>query len=138
MDTLELIHYMTLWVLVVEYRQRLSRDLISTRTNKLPPRLWCKFADASIVMNLWQNNFPISLKDEAFLNTFKKARFPRLIFGFDSSKLKVGRQQTKNWHESVLSQLKVPWTNLTLSKDRIRVILNSTFYLYNFVTFINY
>jgi len=118
-----------------DYWQRLSRDLISTRTNRLPPRQWCKFAGAFTLMNLWQNNCPVILKQEAFANTLRKTIFPGLLFGFDSSKLKIGRQQTKNLSGSVPSQVKVSWMNLLLSKDRMRVILKATFYPHIYITF---
>jgi len=57
------------------------------------------------------------------------------FFGYDNSKLKVGRQQTKNWWGNVLSQIKVPWSYYKQSKDRIRMVLKSTFYLFNFIAF---
>jgi len=49
-----------------------------------------------MLMSLWQNDDPTRLRDDAFVNTFTKVRGPELLFGFDNSKLKDGRQQTKN------------------------------------------
>jgi len=58
-----------------------------------------------------------------------------LVFGFDNSNFKVGKQKTSNWCGSVLSQIKVPWSLEFLSKDRIRTVLKSTFYPYSFFVF---
>jgi len=59
-----------------------------------------------------------------------------MLFGFDSSVSKVGKQITKNWCGSVLSEVKTPWwSDRQLSKDRLRVLIKSTFYPFNFITF---
>jgi len=78
---------------------------------------------------------PVSLKDMAFQNTYTNERHAGLIYGFDSSNTKIGRQITKNWCGAVLSQIKVPWTTSLMSKDRIRTLLKTTFYPYNLVSF---
>jgi len=59
---------------------------------------------------------PVGLRQEAFSNTYQKNRYQGLLFGYDSSVTKVGRQVTKNWCGSVLSEIKVPWTDRQLSK----------------------
>jgi len=135
MDEVEKIHYRALRIVLKDYKQRMNRDLISSRTNCLPPRVWSKFACASFTMKMWYSGLPNGLKTTAFSNTFTKSRYPGLLFGFDSSKTKVGRQMTKNWCGSVLSQIKVPWHNTVLSKDRIRLLLKSVFYPHNFIVF---
>jgi len=135
MKDLESIHFKALRVVVCDYRQRLSRDTISTRTNRLPPRLWCQFSAATILIKMWQNNQPQDLKCSAFVNTYKKTRYPGLLFGFDSSNYKIGKQITSNWCGKVLSQIKVPWSDSVLSKDRIRTVLKSTFYPFSFLVF---
>jgi len=135
MSSLESIHFKALRVVVKDYRQRISRSLISEKTNRLPPKLWCKFSCAMTLMKIWNNNAPTSLRQSAFANTYLKDRYPGLIYGFDASKTRIGKQVTRNWCGSVLSEIKVPWTNSQLSKDRLRVLLKSTFYPYNYVPF---
>jgi len=88
-------------------------------------------------MKIRQTNSPVSQKLAAFVNTYNKSRYPGLIFGFDNSKLKIGRQMTKNWCGSVLSQIKVPWTHEPLSREKMRTILKSTFFPFNFIVSIN-
>jgi len=78
---------------------------------------------------------PDILKAMAFQNTYTNERHVGLLYGFDSSKSKIGRQITKNWCGAVLSQIKVPWSTSLMSKDRIRTLLKTTFYPYNLVPF---
>jgi len=135
LNELKKIHFKALRVALCDYRQRLSRNTISVRTNRLPPRLWGQFAAATVLMKMWQQNQPTELKQSIFSNTYTKTRYQGLLFGFDGSKFKIGKQTTKNWSGSVLSQIKVPWTNVQMNKDRIRTILKSTFYPYDFIVF---
>jgi len=76
---------------------------------------------------MWSSGYPSVLKINAFSNTNTKSRYPGPLFGFDSSKTKVGRQLTRNWSGSVLSQIRVAWTNDPILKDRIRLLLKSIF-----------
>jgi len=70
-----------------------------------------------------------------FENKYTKTREQGLLFDFDNSTYKIGRQVTKNICGSVLAEVKVPWTNSDLTKDRIHLILKSTFYPHYFVVF---
>jgi len=105
----------------------MNRDLISVKTNRLPPELWCKFSCASTLMRMQFSGYPVKLKADTFSNTFVKSRYPGLLFGYDSSKTKVGKQMTRNLCAGVLSQIKVPKTNNPMTKDRLRVLLEFTF-----------
>jgi len=77
-------------------------------------------------MKMWSLGYPAAFKDDAFSNTYFKAGYPGLITGFDSSRTKVGKQMTKNWGGSVLSQVKVHWSNEQISQDKIRGLLKSS------------
>jgi len=101
------------------------------KTNRLSTRIWCKFASASSLMNIWVSGCPSSLKDMAFQNTYPKERHAGLIYGL----VKIGKQITKNRCGAVLSQIKVPLTTNLLNKDRIRTLLKTTFYPHNLVPF---
>jgi len=131
----EKIHFKALRLVTRDYKQRTSRDYISKVTQRLPPRLWLRFAAASTIMKIWFNGAPARLKSDAFTNTFTKRRHDGLLFGFDDSTFKVGKQITKNWCGSVLSEVKTTWTNMVYSKDRLRTILKSTFYPFDFYVF---
>jgi len=80
--------------------------------------LWLRFAAATILMKTWFNNDPERLRSTAFVNTYTKRRKDGLLFGFDDSTYKVGKQLTRNWCGSVLLEVKVPWTNEVFSKDK--------------------
>jgi len=86
-------------------------------------------------MKVWQTGHPSGLRETFFTNAYTKTRSPGLLFGFDTSNRKTGRQIMSNWCGDVLSQINVPWTDEILSKDRIRTILKSTFYPENFIVF---
>jgi len=135
MAAVESIHFKSLRIIMRDYKQRMSRDFISQQLNRLPPKLWCRFACASFLMKMWYSGYPTLLKSSAYSNTYTKVRYPGQIFRFDSSKTKIGRQITKNWCGSVLGQIKVAWSNDPLSNDRIRMLLKSTFYPHNFIAF---
>jgi len=131
----ERIHFKTLRVVVRDYKQRMNKDLISRTTQRLPPKIWLRFAAATTLMKIWFNNAPERLRSEVFVNTYAKNRSEGLLFGFDNSNYKIGKQITKNWSGSVLAEVKVPWTNEVFSKNKLRTVLKSTFYPIDFIVF---
>jgi len=62
-------------------------------------------------------------------NFYTSTRKPGFMYAYDGSTLRIGKQATKNWIGSVLSDLKVPWSDHNLSKDSIRVLLKKCFYI---------
>jgi len=131
----EKIHFKMLRVVVRDYKQRMSRESISKITQRLPPRIWLRFAAATTLMKIWFNNDPEGLRSSAFANTYTRRRREGLLYGFDDSTHKVGKQITRNWCGSVLSEVKVPWTSEVFNKDRLRTVLKSTFYPMDFIVF---
>jgi len=131
----EKIHFKTLRVVVRDYKQRMSRETISRITQRLPPKIWLRFAAATTLMKIWFNNNPERLRLTAFVNTYTKRRRADILFGFDDSTYKVGKQLTRNCCGSVLSEVKVPWTSEMFSKDKLRTVLKSTFYPFDFIVF---
>jgi len=91
-----------------------------------------KLSAASLLVKIWPEGTPPNLKETTFSNTFSKNKIEGLLLGFENSKYKIGRQTTRNWCGSVLSEIKVPWTNINLTNERIRIIFKSTFYLHRF------
>jgi len=87
------------------------------------------------LMKIWFNNDPEGLRSSAFVNTYTKMRTDGLLFGFDDSTYRVGKQITRNWCGSILSEVKVPWTGEIFSKDKLRTVLKSTFYPFDFIVF---
>jgi len=63
---------------------------------------------------MWNFGSPEALKQDDFSNTFFKSRYPGLVFGYENSRTKARRQITKNWCGSVSSQIKVPWSIVSL------------------------
>jgi len=118
---------MRIFLIVKDYKQRISREWIDAATQRLPPKLWCRFAAASLAIKVRQSREPRYLHDEFFLNTYTEARKPGRLFGYDSSKGMIGRSQTKNWIGQTLGQIKNPWTTSSLSNDQIRRLLKRTF-----------
>jgi len=113
----------------------MSRETISKITQRLPPKIWLRFAAATTLMKIWFNNDAERLRSTAFVNTYTKRRRDGLLFGFDDSTYRIGKQMTRNWCGSVLSEVKVTWTNEVFSKDKLRTVLKSTFYAFDFIVF---
>jgi len=100
------------------------RQIILWRWVLLQQLCWWKSGVPDLPTN-WGQSF--------FKNSYTKNREAGMLFGFDNSTHKAGRQVTKNWRGSVLAEIKVPWTNCDLNLDRICVILKSTFYPHDFI-----
>jgi len=77
MNALESIHFKALRVVVNDYRQRMSRDVISALTNRLPPRIWCKLACAMTLMKIWNTGVPAGIRQTAFANIYQKKQISR-------------------------------------------------------------
>jgi len=90
-----------------------------------------RFTAASTLMKIWFTGSPERLKTTGFINSCKDG----LLFGFDDSKHKAGRQISKNWCGGVLAKIKVPWTSEIFRKNRLRTILKATFYPHDFIVF---
>jgi len=132
----EKLHFKSLRIVTLDYSQRTSRDEITKKTQLgLPPNLWIRFAAPSALMKIWFSGRPLRLRVTAFSNTFTKRRRDGLLFGFDGSNHKIGRQDTRNWCASVLAEVKIPWTSAVLSNDRLRTVLKSIFYPVDFFVF---
>jgi len=124
---LETVHYRCLRLIVKDYKQRINREWIDAATQRLQPRMWGKFATASLAIKIRQAQKPQRVYEEIFKNTYSKARKHGLLFGYDNSKTRISRQMTKNWVGQALGEIKYPWTDSTLSNDQIRRLLKKTF-----------
>jgi len=101
-----------------------------------PLKLWCKFAaGASALMNLWQHNCLADLRDEAFSNTFQKSKYPGSTFWLWQCKVEDQKTANKKLVRKCFITSESRLDLLNTLKRRIRVILKSTFYPHNFVTF---
>jgi len=125
LGTVEKLHYRALRLIVRDYRQKLSREVVTTKTNRLPPDKWSKFSLASLFLNGYSQRSPITQRMSE--NFYSKRRSQGFLYAFDSSRSKIGRQSTKNWIGRAIGQIISPWSNLTLSKDSIRVLLKKSF-----------
>jgi len=126
--TVESLHYRALRLIIRDYRQRISRELISQRTKRLPPDKWARFSLASLFLNMYGRNEPTILLQRTMANVYTKRRKSGYI-SFDSSKTtKIGKQMTKNWLGHAINEIPVPWSDRNLSKDSIRVLLKKSYY----------
>jgi len=104
---------------VRDYRQRVSREIIDKATKRLPPSLWAKYSGCSLMMNLRMQGRPLKLLNDLNTNLYTKGRKEGRLYGFDSSKSKLGKQMTRNWIGQVLGTVDEPWTNRAINKDQI-------------------
>jgi len=128
--TIESLHYKALRLILRDYRQKISRDVVTRETKRLPPDKWAKLALASLFINGYNTNTPSSLIQQWSSNFYSKRRKPGHLFAFDASMTKIGRQCTKNWIGSAIGCLKFPWADRHLSKDAIRVALKKSYSVY--------
>jgi len=124
----ERMHYRCVRLIVRDYRQRVSREVIDKATKRLPPNLWAKYAGCSMMMNLRMQGQPIRMLTDLNTNLYTKGRKEGRLYGFDSSKSKLGKQMTRNWIGHVLGTVDEPWTNRTMNKDQIRLLVKKYFY----------
>jgi len=127
MRRIESVHYRCLRIIVKDYKQRISREWIDAATQRLPPKMWCRFAAASMAIKVRQSQYPQRLYEDIFENAYTVSRKPGRLFGYDSSKSLVGRSITKNWIGQTLGQIQSSWSNSVLSNDQIRRLLKRTF-----------
>jgi len=125
--TINSLHYRSLRLIIRDYRQKVSRDDVTERTKRLPPDKWSKFVLASLFMNMFATNQPSSLLQKISLNTFTQGRKPGLLYSYDRSLTRIGRQSTRNWLGQALGAISAPWTDRLLTKDTIRIMLKRAF-----------
>lgn len=124
----ESLHYRCVRLVVKDYRQRTSREIIDFATKRLPPLLWMEYSACNLFINSKMVNQPTKLLQELSTNLYTKRRSDGVLFGFDSSKARVARQRTSNWLGSAICKITTPWTNHILSKDQIRLLLKKHIY----------
>lgn len=122
LNTVEGLHFRALRLILRDYRQRISRDIITCQTKRLPPDKWSRFVLASLFINAKNQNKPASLIHQLSCNFYGKRRMPGFSFAFDASRTKIGKQSTKNWIGSAIGGILTPWKNQTLTKNAIRVM----------------
>jgi len=128
LGTIESLHYRALHLIICDYRQKISREVITWRTKCLPPDKWSKFALASLFLNMYGCNEPLNLLEQMTVNTYVKRRWLEFVYSFDSARSKVEKQMTRNWLGSAINEFSSPWSDRNLSKDSVRVFLKKMFY----------
>jgi len=127
LNTIARLHYRALRLILRDYRQKISREIVTSQTKRLPPDKLSRFVLASLFLNAYNNQKPASLVHQLSSNFYSKRRKPGFSYAYDSSRTKIGKQSTKNWIGSAIGEIQTPWTNQNLSKDSIRVLLKKTF-----------
>jgi len=128
LKVVESLHYRCVRLVVKDYKQRVSRDVIDSATNRLPPTKWMDYAICNLYINSRMSAQPKRLLESMEKNLYSKRRQPGLVFGFDNSKSRKSRQSSKNWLGDALCKITTPWSGLTLSRDQIRTMLKRHFY----------
>jgi len=123
LKTVERLHFKSLRLIIRDYRQRISRLEVTTQTKRLPPDKWLKYAMASLFMRAYNTREPTKLLRDMSRNTYLRERRRGFVFGYDASKTKTGKQSSRNWIGYALQAVSEPWSDRTLSKDAIRVLL---------------
>jgi len=111
------------------YRQRMSWEVKDAAMSRLPLHLWLKFSACSLLMNMRRYGINRALLLELESYPTWKRRPPGRLFGFDSSKSRIGQIQTRNWIGMSLRSIQDPWTKRMLSRDAIRALLKRNLYL---------
>lgn len=127
LSIIEGLHYRSLRLVIKDYRQRISRNVITETTKRLPPDKWSKFAMSSLLLNMYNNGQPHCLLSKMMENFYSKRRKEGYLYAFDSSMTKTGKQMSKNWIGQALCHIDSPWSDRTMSKDSIRVLLKKSF-----------
>lgn len=126
------LHFRLLRTACRDFNSLLSRDQLSTRCKKATPNEWSKYTTASLAMRIHRDKCPRRLH-EILMRTFYTERRNRGkgLF-FDGSKSRAGRQSIQN-RLAHIAQVTEPWseTGSNLTKDRLRVLLKSTYFLHN-------
>jgi len=123
----ESLHYRSLRLIIKDYRQRISRELITERTKRLPPDKWMRYSMASVFLNMYYNGQPRTLLADIMSNMYSKRRKEGHLYAYDSSKSKMGRKITKNWIGQAICSINEQWSNKHLSKDAVRVLLKKSY-----------
>jgi len=128
LKVVESLHYRCVRLVVKDYKQRVSRDVIDSATKRLPPLGWMNYAMCNLYINSRMSTQPKRLLESMEKNLYNKRRQPGLVFGFDNSKSCKSKQCSKNWLGDALSKITTPWSGLMLSRDQIRTMLKRHFY----------
>jgi len=125
---IESMHFKSLRLILKDYRQRISREVITEKTKRLPPDKWMKYTMASVFMNMYYSKQPKRLLEDMTTNLYSKRRKEGFQYAFDTSKTKIGRKISRNWLGQTLCNINSSWSNRHLSKDAVRVLLKKSYY----------
>jgi len=124
----ESIHLRSLRVAMMDYKQQISRELLTASLQRMDPGTWCRFAACSLAMKVKLSGNPVNLCNSMFANSFTQQRKIGQLFSYDNSKTLLGRGATRNWIGKCIGRVKVPWTTQDLNKDQIRRLLKKVFW----------
>jgi len=128
LKVVESLHYRCVRLVVKDYKQRVSRDVIDLATNRLPPLKWMEYAMCNLYITSRMSGQPKRLLETMERNLYTKRRQPGLVFGFDNSRSRKAKQCTKNWLGDALSKITTSWSGSVLSRDQIRTMLKRHLY----------
>jgi len=113
---------------VNDYKQQISRELLTASTQRMDPGTWGRFAACSLAMRVKLSGSPVNLCKSMFANAFTQQRKTGQLYAYDSSRSLIGRNITRNWIGKYIGRVKVPWTTQDMNKDQIRRLLKKVFW----------
>jgi len=125
---IESLHFRSLRLILKDYRQWISRNIITETTKRLPPDKWMKYTMSSVFLNMFHSQQPKPLLDNMMTNFYTKRRKEGYYYTFDSSATKIEKKISRNWLGTTLYNICSPWSNRQMSKDAIRVLLKKSYY----------
>jgi len=130
------LHFRLLRTACKDYWTKLSRIELTNRCQKATPPEWSKYTTASVAIKVIKTKQPQRLHDILKSTYYSERRNAGKGLFYDSSKTVPGRQSLQNRLKHI-AQISEPWNEIgpeRFSKDKLRVMLKSTYFLYK-VTF---
>jgi hypothetical protein len=123
---LESLHYRVLRVACNDFKRTKKKQVIDSLCKRATPRMWSRYAVASIAIKILRDEQPIRLRDAIISNMVIERRKQRQGRFFDASRLKIGRQSISN-RLLCLNDITEPWMYPFGSNDCIRTLLKRQF-----------
>jgi len=105
---------------------RTWEDIIAERAS---PDEWADFAVSKMFVHTMLNCKPERIHQNILSQSYSENRKPGLMFVFDASQKKIGRQAIQNRLSTLSKKIKMSWT-FGATKDQVRIGLKRSFFKY--------
>jgi hypothetical protein len=124
------VHYYALRLLVNDYKCKLSRPTIDSKTERASPSELKDFRLAKTLISIVNNVMPFTLYQELLSHLVIERRNEKRPRFIDHSRLKIGRQSFPNRVSLISRRISFNWFDVPLSVDVIRNQIKSCFFTY--------